>query len=259
MPPRKRKANKSKAKVPEVANDETNDQQTAEMVPDVHDDPDDIGGLDGGNNADVDNDVDIDHDDAAIHGQPEKKKRIYKTTNLTEDQEADMVEWLKSNPILFNNRMKGFREKIPKQQLWEEQARRLGKTANELETWYSSLRTRYTRIKNANTKSGSGVPDMTDRDKWVWALQWRHNERDSLSNHQPHDCLLNRLFGRRSKKTSKLRVTGLCAGNSPGTGEFSAHMASNAENVSIWWRHHGKTSNFWSPISVMSRGGTLWV
>ena len=40
------------------------------------------------------------------------------------------------------------------------------------------------------------------------------------------------------KKTSKLRVTGLCAGNSPGTGEFSAQMASNAENVSIWWRHH---------------------
>ena len=40
-----------------------------------------------------------------------------------------------------------------------------------------------------------------------------------------------------SKKTSKLRVTGLCAGNSPGTGEFPAQGASNAENVSIWWRH----------------------
>ena len=37
-----------------------------------------------------------------------------------------------------------------------------------------------------------------------------------------------------------LRVTGLCAGNSPVTGEFPAHMASNAENVSIWWRHHVK-------------------
>ena len=24
----------------------------------------------------------------------------------------------------------------------------------------------------------------------------------------------------------------------PGTGEFPAQMASNAENVSIWWRHH---------------------
>ena len=69
-------------------------------------------------------------------------------------------------------------------------------------------------------------------------LQWHHNGRDSVSNHQPHDCLLNRLFRRRSKKISKLRVTGLCAGNSPGTGEFPAQMASYAENVSIWWRHH---------------------
>ena len=33
-------------------------------------------------------------------------------------------------------------------------------------------------------------------------LQWRHNERDSVSNHQPHDCLLNRLFRRWSRKTS---------------------------------------------------------
>ena len=41
-------------------------------------------------------------------------------------------------------------------------------------------------------------------------------------------------------KTSKLRVTGLCAGNSPETGEFPAQMASNAENVSIWWRHHDR-------------------
>ena len=69
-------------------------------------------------------------------------------------------------------------------------------------------------------------------------LRWRHNERDSVSNHQPHDYLLNRLFRRRLKKSSKLRVTGLCVGNSPGTGEFPAQMASYAENVSIWWRHH---------------------
>ena len=70
------------------------------------------------------------------------------------------------------------------------------------------------------------------------SLRWRHNGRDIVSNHQPHGCLLNRLFRRRSKKTSKLRVTGLCSGNSPGTGEFPAQMVSNAENVFIWWRHH---------------------
>ena len=29
-----------------------------------------------------------------------------------------------------------------------------------------------------------------------------HNERDGVSNNQPRDCLLNRLFRRRSKKTS---------------------------------------------------------
>ena len=68
------------------------------------------------------------------------------------------------------------------------------------------------------------------------SLHWRHNDHNGVSNHQPHVCLLNRLFGCRSKKTSKPRVTGLCAGNSPG--EFPAQMASNAENVSIWWRHH---------------------
>ena len=81
---------------------------------------------------------------------------------------------------------------------------------------------------------------------WCWSmfnyiplsLRWRRNGRDGVSNHQPHDCLLNRLFSHRSKKTSKLRVTGLCAGNSSGTGEFPTQRASYAENVSIWWRHH---------------------
>ena len=48
------------------------------------------------------------------------------------------------------------------------------------------------------------------------ALRWRHNDHAGVSNHQPHGCLLNCLFRRRSNKTSKLRVTGLCAGNSPG-------------------------------------------
>ena len=74
--------------------------------------------------------------------------------------------------------------------------------------------------------------------KCVHSLQWRHNERDGVSNHQPHGCLLNCLVWRRSKNTPKLRVTGLCAGNSPVTGEFPAQRASNTENVSIWWRAH---------------------
>ena len=46
------------------------------------------------------------------------------------------------------------------------------------------------------------------------------------------------VYSDADQRTSKLRVTGLCAGKSPGTGEFPAQMASNAENVSIWWRHN---------------------
>ena len=46
-------------------------------------------------------------------------------------------------------------------------------------------------------------------------LQWRHNGRDGVSNHRRLDCLLNRLSWRKSKKTWKVRVTGLCEGTSP--------------------------------------------
>ena len=49
-----------------------------------------------------------------------------------------------------------------------------------------------------------------------YTLHWRHNDHGGVSNHQPRSCLLNRLFRRRWKKTPKLRVTGLCAGDSPG-------------------------------------------
>ena len=78
----------------------------------------------------------------------------------------------------------------------------------------------------------------------VFPLMWRHNERDSVSNHRCLYCLLNRLFRCRPKITSKLRVRHwpLCGeftgGNSP------AQRASNAKNVSIWWRHHEGGTNY---------------
>ena len=98
-------------------------------------------------------------------------------------------------------------------------------------------------IQQQNSKEFKvkGGPSLWALDKGPyveWPLQWRHNDHGGVLNHQPHGCILNRLFRRRSKKTSKLRVTGLCVGNSPGTGEFPAQRASNAENGPIWWRHH---------------------
>ena len=74
------------------------------------------------------------------------------------------------------------------------------------------------------------------------SLQWRHNELDGTSNHLHIDCLLNRLFQRRSMKTSKLCVTGLCEGNSPVTGDT---------DVSFWWRHYGD-------LGPTRGGGIAW-
>ena len=99
-------------------------------------------------------------------------------------------------------------------------------------------------------------------------LQWRHNEHGGVSNHRRSDCLFNHLFRRRSRKTSKRRVTGLYAGNSRVTGEFPAQRASNAENISIWCRHHGygtlllnvhlNRSNLCRFIMISSRFPNYW-
>ena len=106
---------------------------------------------------------------------------------------------------------------------------------------------------------------LTWASQWVWhqarhqltsfmryPLQWRHNECDGVSNHQPHDCLRNRLFKRKSKKTSKLRVTSFCAVNSPVFGEFPAQRASNTKNISIWWRHHVPLTIIYAKIEQLN-------
>ena len=80
--------------------------------------------------------------------------------------------------------------------------------------------------------------------KVEWKKQQHYNDVIiRVSNHQRLDCLFSRLFKRRSKKTSRFRVTRLCEGNSPVIGEFPTQMASKAVNVSIWWRHN--SNNWW--------------
>ena len=94
-----------------------------------------------------------------------------------------------------------------------------------LEAWlYSWAIIEYVSVKCMRTRSES--------------LHWCHNDHDGVSNHQPHGCLLNRLFRRRSKKKNKSpRHWPLCW-EFTATGEIPAQRASYAENVSIWWRHH---------------------
>ena len=81
------------------------------------------------------------------------------------------------------------------------------------------------------------------------SLQWRHIDCGGVSNHRRLDCLLIRLF--RPKKTPKLRVTGLCEGDTPVTVGFPSQKASIAENVSIWWCHRVYTVVFLFLWTVM--------
>ena len=66
-------------------------------------------------------------------------------------------------------------------------------------------------------------------------VRHHYDEWDSVSNHRRLDGLLNRWFKSRSKKTSKLRLS---EENTPVSDGFSSQRVSNAENVSIRWRHH---------------------
>ena len=68
-------------------------------------------------------------------------------------------------------------------------------------------------------------------------LQWRHNEHHAVSNYRQIDWLFNRLFISTLKKASNPALLALCVGNPPVTGGFLSQRASNAETVSIWWRH----------------------
>ena len=85
--------------------------------------------------------------------------------------------------------------------------------------WYSGVNQRSCQLLRSDFTTWIRYLHPHDHGMWLLIdllnkrLQWRHNWRERVSNHQPHDCLLNRLFSPRWKKTSKLRVTGLCAGN----------------------------------------------
>ena len=91
-------------------------------------------------------------------------------------------------------------------------------------------------------------------------LQWCHNEYDGVSNHRRLERLPNRLLSPRSKKTSKIRVSGLCEGHPPMTGKSPTQRASNAEYSSIRWSHHSLQNFIDSNTSVLEnfRGVLLY-
>ena len=79
---------------------------------------------------------------------------------------------------------------------------------------------------------------------WIYSLQWLYYECNDVSNHQCHERLINLLFRRRSKKTSKLHVSGLCGRNSSVTGEFPHKGPVTQKFFSIWCHHVENCMNF---------------
>ena len=74
---------------------------------------------------------------------------------------------------------------------------------------------------------------------YIYSLQWRHNGRDGVSNHLPPDCLLTVYSAADQRKHQSSASLSFVRGihRSP---VIPVQMASNAENVSIWWRHHAR-------------------
>ena len=88
-------------------------------------------------------------------------------------------------------------------------------------------------------------------------LQWRHNGRDSLSNHQPHDSLLNRWLRRRPEKTqssaSLAFVRGIHRVNSPHKGRVTWKILPFDDVIMIpagciWFRNHWEEQILASPM-----------
>ena len=88
----------------------------------------------------------------------------------------------------------------------------------------------------------------------ITALQWRHNERDCVSNNRRLDCLFNRLF-RPRKHQSSASLAFVCEGKPPVTGGFpSQRVKSIMRTCSICWRHHGITECYWLLSAADSTG-----
>ena len=114
-------------------------------------------------------------------------------------------------------------------------ARKVGLWKNTSDSKSGAMALRIGRVCPWTGLSRYGSDNLSTRpDVLQWTglrpLQWRHNERDGVSNQRRLDCLHNCLFGRRSKKTSKLRVTGLCEGNPSVTGD-SPHKGTVTRKV----------------------------
>lgn len=97
----------------------------------------------------------------------DRKRKTKEHANLTGEQEDEMFEWLKANPVLYSRGMNGYKDVQSRNKLWTDKAAEMGKTLKQLkDIWYKSVRSRIGRLMKK--KSGGpqfDVEGLSDRDK----------------------------------------------------------------------------------------------
>ncbi|XP_071177478.1 uncharacterized protein [Mytilus edulis] len=133
-------------------------EATPEEEPTIHAQND----LEGGHSEDDTQSV---QSDFASTDAPKASKKSKPVIDFSPEEEQSMIEWLEANPVLYNKKLNLYKDTAKKEKLWRDKAVEMGKSVDVLKIWYSSLRSRYGKLKKL--RSGSGDGELTERDDWV--------------------------------------------------------------------------------------------
>ena len=89
----------------------------------------------------------VSESEVAEPSQKASNKKVKTHTHLTVEQEEDMIDWLKAHEVLYNKHLVDYKDTKKKTFVWQQQAEQMGVNVDELKIWYTSLRTRFTKLK----------------------------------------------------------------------------------------------------------------
>ncbi|XP_061746235.1 uncharacterized protein LOC133544983 isoform X2 [Nerophis ophidion] len=108
-------------------------------------------------------------EEADNEATPKAKRK--RTTAFSGEEKEEIIDFLLQHEVLYSKRLAGFKDVSKKEKLWAAQAEKMGTTAADLKTWYTSMRTVLGRLKKRAGKSGSlagAGADLNATEKWVW-------------------------------------------------------------------------------------------
>ncbi|KAG0730378.1 Protein KRI1 [Chionoecetes opilio] len=85
--------------------------------------------------------------------------------NLTEHEERELAEWYSEHELLYNKKLRSYRDKEKKERLYRKKAYELNMSVKRLHVWCEGMRTRYARL--SDRRSGDGTPALTERETWI--------------------------------------------------------------------------------------------